>query len=112
MTATGTRDFFTKKFAITNCSPSLFLYERSLNSDWGKMVLWDISRPSSPSAGVPIEGIICGPNNLSPDLLAYCARSRTNLDSETICFLTLWLSMFMYNYVSEAHGRNKIFDYN
>ena len=32
-------------------SPSPFLYKRSVNSDWGEMVLWDTSLPFSGSAG-------------------------------------------------------------
>ena len=69
----------------TNARPySLpFQYKRSLNSNSGKMVLWDMSPPSSWFAGFPNKVAIPCPNNSPLDLLACRAVSSTNLDLVT-----------------------------
>ena len=62
---------------------SPFLYKRSLNSNSGKKILWDVSAPSSWFAGFPNKAAIPCPNNSPLDLLACHAVSSTTLDVVT-----------------------------
>ena len=65
----------------TTVSP--FSVKRTLNSNSGKMVLWDTSPPSSWSTGFLNKVTIPCLNTPSLDLLACCAVSSTSLDSVT-----------------------------
>ena len=61
-----------------------FSYKRSLNSDLGKMILWDTSLPSSWSAGFLNKVAISCLNTLFLDLLACHALISMSLDSVTL----------------------------
>ena len=54
-----------KKSATTSHTPSHFSIKQHLNSNSVKMVLWDTSLPSSPSAGFLNKVTILCPNTLS-----------------------------------------------
>ena len=58
-----------------------FQSERSLNSNSGKMVLWDMSPPPSQALDSLNKVAIPCPDTLSLDLLAYHAVSSVSLDS-------------------------------
>ena len=66
-----------------SCKNKGFYHKRSLNSNLGKMALWDTNPPSSQSAGFLNKGSISCPNNLSLDLLACHVTSSGSLDSVT-----------------------------
>ena len=61
-----------------------------MNSCSGKTVLWDMSPPSSRSAGFPNKVSIPCPSNSSLNLLARRAASSTSLDSVTILCARYW----------------------
>ena len=71
-------------------------YKRKLNSDLGKLVLWDTSSLSSLSAGFPNKVTIPCPNNLSLGLLACNVASRISLDSVTICKVASSSSVLLF----------------
>ena len=64
-------------------TPLPFQHKRSLNSNSGKVVLWDTSPSSSQSAGFPNKVTIPCLNNSSLDLLVFCVASSPSLDSVT-----------------------------
>ena len=80
--AVRTKDSCTRKLEITSLIPSHF--ETNLNSNSGKMVLWDASAPSSWSADFLSNIAIPCPNSLSLDLLICHMASIMSLDSVTI----------------------------
>ena len=61
-----------------------FSYKINLNSDLGKMILWDTSLPSSRSAGFLNKVAISCLNTLRLDLLACHALISMSLDSVTL----------------------------
>ena len=64
---------------IQDFIPSILILSK-LEFNSGKMVLWDISPPSSWPANFLNEVLISCPNDLSLDLLACCAVSSMSLD--------------------------------
>ena len=69
-------------FYLLTSSP--FLYKRNQHSNPGKMILWNTSPSSSPSAGFLNKVTICCPNHSSLDLLPCRVMSSMSLDSVTI----------------------------
>ena len=63
--------------------PLPFECKRSLNSNSGKVVLWEMSPPSSQSAGFPNKVAIPCLSNSSLHLLACCAGSNISSDLVT-----------------------------
>ena len=61
----------------------IFQYKRSLNSNTGKMALWENSPPSPLSADFPNKVAISCPNNSLLNLLACCMMSSMSLGSVT-----------------------------
>ena len=78
-TAARTKDSRTKKLATTSHNPFPFSIKRSLISNLGKMVLRDMSLPSSQSAGFLNKVALPCPSSSSLDLLACCAVSKDEL---------------------------------
>ena len=92
-TAIRTKDSNIKKFATSSHTPSpfsikdacfLFQYKRSLNSNSGKMVLWNSSPPSSWSAGFTNKVTVPCPNKSSLSLLVCCTASSMSLGLDSM----------------------------
>ena len=75
---------FLHQEVATTCHTLSFQSERSLNSNSGKMVLWDMSPPPSQALDFLNKVAIPCPNTLSLDLLAYHAVRSMSLDSGTV----------------------------
>ena len=76
-----------------------FEYKRNLNSNLGKMVLWDTSLPSSQSAGFPNKVAILHPNDSNCSSLACSSLSSMNLDSVRwmcVCLRIIKISLSIF----------------
>ena len=99
-------------YFLTSC-PSLF-YKSGIQT-LVRWLFWDISLPSSQSAGFPNKVAIPCLNTSPPDLLAcsVCVASKGSLDSVTMCQLPLnyyakWVKLKLRPIFSTLSGINNI----